>query len=104
MTWHPGFQVTFSDGQQRPHASRVGQKARSVELGRVGKTLAAVVFATTTLGAALTACGSDDTARAISEIRERLVGHSPRGGINAFQRGDVIVGDALCSLGVADEA
>jgi phosphate transport system substrate-binding protein len=39
-----------------------------VELGRVGKTLAAVVFATTIFGPALAACGSDDNRHGASAV------------------------------------
>ena len=38
------------------------------------------------------------------EIRQRLVRHSFRSGIECFQRRDVVVGDALCGLGVACKA
>jgi phosphate ABC transporter phosphate-binding protein len=42
------------------------QKARSVRLDRVGKTLAAAVLATTIISGGLTACGSDNNRRGAS--------------------------------------
>jgi phosphate transport system substrate-binding protein len=49
--------------ERRPHASKLRQKARSVRLDNVGRTLAAAVLAITITSAGLTACGSDDNHR-----------------------------------------